>query len=335
MRDHAIVSPQFWTGETGRQLRHDPDAQRIAFYLMTCPSANMIGLYYLPIPLICHEVGLSEEGALKGLARLSEALFCAYDAPSETVFVFNMARYQLGETLNPKDHRHLAVQRQLSQMRNSHFYNAFLEIYSEPYCLNLSRNTRGLQGASEPLRSKDQDKDKDKDKEKTLSVSPDGETSLPLPHDREQETEESTEHPSVSCPVVTKRSRPPRKEAMLYRCPSEFSPTPNTRQWAQEKYPSIDVDDAVEAMKDHEFTKPHTDWDATLKTWIRNECKYQQERMMSRRSRASPSPHPMGMTDKEWSTVQTSAKLIEEIEHGSQGQSPLFRGIGRNGRDVQ
>ena len=71
MRDHAIVSPHFWTGETGRQLRKDADAQRIALYLMTCPSANMIGLYYIPIPLISHEVGISLQGASKGLARSS------------------------------------------------------------------------------------------------------------------------------------------------------------------------------------------------------------------------------------------------------------------------
>ncbi len=59
MRDYTRISPQFWTGETGRALRKNPDAQRLAFYLLSCPSANMIGVFYVATPTICHEVGLS------------------------------------------------------------------------------------------------------------------------------------------------------------------------------------------------------------------------------------------------------------------------------------
>ena len=58
MREYAKVSPTFWTGDTGRSLRGDPDAQRVAFYLLTCSNANMIGLYYLPLPTLCHEIGI-------------------------------------------------------------------------------------------------------------------------------------------------------------------------------------------------------------------------------------------------------------------------------------
>lgn len=168
MRDHAIVSPHFWTGDTGRQLRKDPEAQRVAFYLMTCPSSNMIGLYYLPIPLICHEVGISEEGASKALASLSEVGFCDYDAPSEVVFVKQMARYQIGETISVKDNRHLGVQRQLAQMRNSRFYKEFLERYNTPFHLNLEP----LGSPLKPLQSKGKGKGKDKEKEKDLPPNP-------------------------------------------------------------------------------------------------------------------------------------------------------------------
>jgi hypothetical protein len=166
MRDHAIVSPHFWTGETGRLLRHDPDAQRIAFYLMTCPHANMIGLYYLPLPFICHEVGITDKGAMKGLARLFEVSFCAYDYPSETVFVTQMARYQVGETLDRKDNRHKGVLKLLSQMKNCIFYNDFLSRYNDDFHLNLEPNTSPFEAPSKPLRSKDKDKDKDKEKDK-------------------------------------------------------------------------------------------------------------------------------------------------------------------------
>lgn len=50
MRDYAKVSPRFWLGETGRELRKaGAEAQVVAFYLMTSPHANMLGLYYLPV----------------------------------------------------------------------------------------------------------------------------------------------------------------------------------------------------------------------------------------------------------------------------------------------
>ena len=39
-----MVSPLFWTGDPGKALRGDPDAQRLALYLLTCPNANMIGI---------------------------------------------------------------------------------------------------------------------------------------------------------------------------------------------------------------------------------------------------------------------------------------------------
>ncbi|ENG6564474.1 hypothetical protein ABU498_004766 [Escherichia coli] len=56
MRDYAKVSPRFWLGETGRELRKaGAEAQVVAFYLMTSPHANMLGLYYLPVLYLAHE----------------------------------------------------------------------------------------------------------------------------------------------------------------------------------------------------------------------------------------------------------------------------------------
>jgi hypothetical protein len=69
MRDYAIAHSRFWTGDTGKLLRRlGRDYQVVGFYLFTCHNANMIGLYYLPLPTLCHEVGgLTLEGASKVL----------------------------------------------------------------------------------------------------------------------------------------------------------------------------------------------------------------------------------------------------------------------------
>jgi len=132
----------------------------------------MIGLYYLPIPLLCHELGMEKEGATKALERLSKGMFCAYDAPSETIFVRTMARYQLGERLKKEDNRILGIEKLLSQVKNSPFYNDFLDIYAESYHLNLPRITKPLPS---PLggglfieQDQEQDQEQEKDKKKEM-----------------------------------------------------------------------------------------------------------------------------------------------------------------------
>ena len=52
MRDYAKVSPAFWTRGSGKRLRGNIHAQLLGLYVVTCPNANMLGIYYLPEPTI-------------------------------------------------------------------------------------------------------------------------------------------------------------------------------------------------------------------------------------------------------------------------------------------
>lgn len=171
MRDYSMTSPKFWTGATGKELRRlGRDHQVIGFYLFTCPSSNMIGLYYLPLPTLCHEVGhITQEGALKVLQSLSEGGFCRYDEASEHVFVVEMAAHQLGERLTRKDNRHKAVVKQLEQYRKIPFFNNFLARYTVPFDLADVVPNKGppspSKAPSEPHRSQDQDQDQEQDQE--------------------------------------------------------------------------------------------------------------------------------------------------------------------------
>ena len=110
MRDYSKVSPLFWTGSTGKELRKNPEALIVAMYLMTNPHANMLGLYYIPIIYIAHETGLGIEGASKGLEWGKRAGFCDYDPISEMVWVYEMARFQIEDELKSADKRCLGVQ---------------------------------------------------------------------------------------------------------------------------------------------------------------------------------------------------------------------------------
>ena len=49
MREYGIVSPMFWVGETGRALRKDPNAQRVAISHQTSPPSDMNAVEYCPL----------------------------------------------------------------------------------------------------------------------------------------------------------------------------------------------------------------------------------------------------------------------------------------------
>jgi hypothetical protein len=169
-REYSTFRPTFWTGDTGRELRSKGQAaQLVAAYLITCSSANMIGLYYLPMPLLCHELGMKLEGACKALERVCETQFAAYDAPSEVVWIPEMAKQQIGETMTPKDNRHKAVIRLWSEMRKSLFYNDFYTKYGECFCLpkpcEMEAPSKPLERGRVRTRA-DQDQEQDQDKDK-------------------------------------------------------------------------------------------------------------------------------------------------------------------------
>lgn len=69
MRDYAKITPQYWIGGTGRHIKQcGVITQLVGLYLLTNPHANMLGVYYLPINFIAHEIGIPFEGASKALS---------------------------------------------------------------------------------------------------------------------------------------------------------------------------------------------------------------------------------------------------------------------------
>jgi hypothetical protein len=150
MRDYAPISPKFWTGKTGKQLRGNVEGQLVALYLMTSPHANMIGIYHCPIMYIAYETGLTLEGASKGLQSLIESGFCHFDSENDMVFVVNMARHQVGDELNPKDNRHKAVLKELSKVSSNYLLCEFSKTYND--CFHLGMNQLDCK-ESKPLAS--------------------------------------------------------------------------------------------------------------------------------------------------------------------------------------
>lgn len=136
MRNYAKAVGTFWTGETGRKIRVlGRDVQVMAFYLFTCPSSNWLGLYYLPIPTICHEVGSSSEGALEALRSLEKLDFAYYDEETETVWVPGAAKFQIAESLDPKDNKIKGIVSDLQLCECKRFAEDFYRRYKDSYNL--------------------------------------------------------------------------------------------------------------------------------------------------------------------------------------------------------
>ena len=159
MRDYAKISPLFWIGDTGRRLREDGPAQRLALYLLSCPAANMIGLYYLPLSTMAEETGLTRRACEKALHRLAELGFAQWDPNTQTVFIVEMAAHQIGEPLKATDKRCKGVEREWAALKHSPFYRAFHTRYGASFHLPKPTNGRPLKGPSKPLRSQEQEQE--------------------------------------------------------------------------------------------------------------------------------------------------------------------------------
>jgi hypothetical protein len=134
VRDFARLASTLWTGRTGRQLRGDFPALTLAPYLIGCGNANVIGLYYLPLPTLCHELGMPEQMARDALARLAapSVEFAFYDLDEEVVWLPAGPRYQLGcDVLSPGDKRGPAVVREAVRYAGCRFFWRFMERWSE------------------------------------------------------------------------------------------------------------------------------------------------------------------------------------------------------------
>jgi hypothetical protein len=140
MRDYSKVGPQFWNGKTGKALKaKGSEAVIVALYLMTCQHANMLGLYYLSKAYAAVDTGLGMEGASKGLQGAIEAGFCKFDEDSEVVWVIEMAAYQIGDRLDPKDLRCKGVQREFDALPENPFLGDFYERYGAVFCMTSAR----------------------------------------------------------------------------------------------------------------------------------------------------------------------------------------------------
>lgn len=181
MSYYGVIFPEFWTGQTGSELRQGGgrDAQLLGLYLATNRHANMLGLYHVLATDMKHETGLSFKAIEKALRVIAETSFATFDAATAFVWVRQMARFRLGlrngDTLQPGDKRVVAVNRLYAGLEMNPFLGTFYAANRKLLCLRKCREIdsdlvvpftadhhmsplgRGMHGASKGHASQKQD----------------------------------------------------------------------------------------------------------------------------------------------------------------------------------
>lgn len=176
MREYGKVSPTFWTGHTGMALRaHGPEAMLVALYLMTSPMSNMLGIFPQPVLYIGSETGLMEKGARKGLRACCDVGFARYDEATQTVWVVEMAAWQIAKQLKASDNRCVGIQKEYEALPKNPFLGPWFDHYEHVFHLKFRRDS---EGPSKPLRSheheheQEQEQDHEKDKRPSSTDKP-------------------------------------------------------------------------------------------------------------------------------------------------------------------
>lgn len=261
MRNRSRTSPLLWTGSTGKQIRSlGRDAQVVAFYLFTSPGHNAIGLYYLPLPTLCHEIGMSEKAARKTLAELSTIDFAHYDDDTESVWVTGMAKQQLDE-LDERDHLVKWVRKMAEQARRiaaPHLFNAFLDRY---------RDSLHLDGIA-PVPA-------------SPSQAPSEALGKPLASPREGGAKPLASPTATATATATAGSSSPGRgglgETRRRRVPDDFALSPELEAFAAVRgFTPGEIAEELAKFRDYEFGTPRSDWPACWRTWVRNAEKFRQ-----------------------------------------------------------
>ena len=139
MRKFVMVSPNFWVGQTGRDLRNaGQNAQLVALYLLSNPHANYMGLYRLPTIYIANDLGLSLDDVHSTLTAIEQTDFARYDSASEYVWIVEGARHQLGADLKPNDNKVKYVNKEFATITKNcrflrdYFYKYAASLHLEP-----------------------------------------------------------------------------------------------------------------------------------------------------------------------------------------------------------
>jgi hypothetical protein len=279
MRNYAKASPTFWTGETAQAIKQSGkikrDVQTLAFYLFTCPSSNWIGLFYLPIPTICHEIDIEKGPLMKAFKRLEEIDYAYYDLARQLVWVPGSAKFQIAEELKPEDNRIKGIAKDLQAFKYHQFAADFYRRYSRIY--NLPE-MEFPEAPSKALRRPFEAPPKpEAEAETEAEAITEAETEAGTGTEAEAESHTDGKPHREQKPLFTEPKKLTPAQTGIWpkathHVPQDFELNGEDIEWARKRKPEVPLEalmDETEKFKDCHFKDAHDHWKATWRNWIR------------------------------------------------------------------
>jgi len=125
---YAKVLASEWGSKISPLLKkHGNDVVLFWYYLRSGPHRKMSGIFSLPAAYVAHDLGVD-------LARVEELIdileaegVLTYDHETEEVYVYDMVKSQVSESLKPLDKRAIHIEKQIDNVRSGRIVNAFCE----------------------------------------------------------------------------------------------------------------------------------------------------------------------------------------------------------------
>ncbi len=138
MSDFGIVHKSYWQRGSGKRLRSKRDALLVGLYLLTCPSSSELGIYYLPLPTLCHDLTMTVDEARAALQECSTQGLAFYDEDAALAWLPNAAELRFGKTLKPGDKRRVWFSKEISSLGSHPFVAQFIARYGVAYALDVN-----------------------------------------------------------------------------------------------------------------------------------------------------------------------------------------------------
>jgi hypothetical protein len=139
---YSKVFVKIWHSKDFRMLSEE--GKMLFLYLLTSPHRNMGGLYYLPLPYLCFDVGLDEERVSKAFEELTDKDMALYDYNTQVVLIKKWFCY------NPIENENQAkgLNKQLAEIPKSKLFKPFVNCVKE-YCKYIESILKGFDIPSE------------------------------------------------------------------------------------------------------------------------------------------------------------------------------------------
>ncbi len=137
MREFNKISAKFWMAKFSRNLKQfGPEAMLLPIYLQTNHHTHSLGIFYLPIEYIAHDIGLEVNRVRDLLKYLVGLGFCQYDFEEKYIWLKDYAIEQAGGALKGHDNRVKQMQKYYAELPALDFLDEFFQIHKDDFHLS-------------------------------------------------------------------------------------------------------------------------------------------------------------------------------------------------------